>query len=241
MADRVPLERRGGTSITGPIAGDAVCSLYVRTAEESFGTDQDGLLLRARGCARRARLGPVFPLRRPRPYAWLGPCRHSAVQDAAGPCSVPVLGHTGGPQGTPHAPRPRGALQITAATRRRPGGYGGRRHGGDHTVLDDRLAGDVARRRRPRLRCGGGPQDRHLRQRGPHGDPAGTRGARGLPREGQRPPSAGATYGGRIDPATTHAAGPRPFFGQPGPARRPTRNGWRPGRGDPRPSYCPGR
>src|ERR671910_2789285 len=152
MADRVPLERRGGTSITGPIAGDAVCSLYVRTAEESFGTDQDGLLLRARGCARRARLGPVFPLRRPCRYAWLGPCRDSAVQDAAGPCSVPVPGHTGCPQGTPHAPRPRGALQVAAATRRRPGSDGGRRHGGDHTVPDDRLAGDIARGDLPRLR-----------------------------------------------------------------------------------------
>src|SRR5918996_339547 len=107
MADRVPLERRGSTSITGPIAGDAVSSLYVRTAEESFWTDQDGLLLRARGRARRARLRPVFPLRRPRVYAWLGPCRHSAVQDAAGPCSVPVLGHTGGSQGPPATTRVR--------------------------------------------------------------------------------------------------------------------------------------
>src|SRR5215204_6140698 len=75
--------------------------LYVRLPRESFGTDQDGLLLRARGGARRARLGSVFPLCGPRRYAWLGPCRDSAVQDAAGPRSVPVPGHTCGPRVRP--------------------------------------------------------------------------------------------------------------------------------------------
>src|SRR5829696_1694814 len=135
--------------------------VYVRLPRESFGTDQDGLLLRARGRARRARLGPVFPVR----------------------------GHIGGPQGTPHAPRPRGALQVTAHTRRRPGHDGGRRHGGDHTVSDDRLAGDVARRDRPRLRRGGGPEDRLIRKRGAYGDPAGTQRAWGFPREGQGSPA----------------------------------------------------
>src|SRR5919107_1270646 len=37
--------------------------VYVRLPRESFGTDQDGLLLRARGRARRARLGPGVPYR----------------------------------------------------------------------------------------------------------------------------------------------------------------------------------
>src|SRR5215212_3772482 len=185
--------------------------LYVWIPSESFGTDQDGLLLRARGYFRRARLGPVFPLRRPCRYAWLGPCRDSAVQDTTGPCSVPVPGHTGGTQGTPHAPRPRSALQITAGPGRRPGGDGGRRHGGDHTVSDDRLAGDVARRDSPRLRRGGGHEDRLLRNRGPYGDPAGLREGRGDPREGQGSPTTCAACGGRGDPATSQSAGPRPF------------------------------
>ncbi len=47
--------------------------------------------------------------------------------------------------------------------------------------------------------------------------------------------------GGRGDPATTHSAGPRPFDGQLGPARRPPRNGGRGGRGAPRPSCSLGR
>src|SRR5215207_2021113 len=208
--------------------------LYARLPSESFGTDQDGLLL-------RARFGPVFPLRRSCRYTWLGPCRDSAVQDAAGPCSVPVPCHIGGPQGTPHAPRPRGALQITAAARWRTGSDGGRRHGGDHTVPDDRFAGDVARRDCPRLRRGGGPEDRLLRKRGPYGDPAGTQGARGLPREGQGSPATRAAWGGRGDPATTRSAGPRPFYGQLRPTRHPPRNGGRAGRGAPRPSRSPGR
>src|SRR5688500_4960382 len=212
--------------------------LYVRLPRESFWTDQNGLLIRTRWCARGARLGPVFPLRRPLEYARVGTCRDCAVQDAAGPRPVPVSGHTGGPQGTPNAPRPRGALQITAGTRRRPGGDGGRRHGWDHTVSDDRLAGDVARRGRPRLRGGGRPVDRLLRQRGPRGDPAGTQSARSITREGQGSPATGAACGGRGDPAATHTAGPRSFHGQLRPARRSPRNGWWIGRGAPWSSFA---
>src|ERR671911_433887 len=128
-----------------------------------------------------------------------------------------------------------------ADTRRRPGSDGGRRHGGYHTVPDDRFAGDVARRDRPRLRCGGGPEDRLLRKRGPYGDPAGTQRAWGLPREGQGSPATRAACGGRGDPATPRSAGPRPFDGQLRPARRPPRNGGRACRGAPRPSLSPGR
>ena len=149
---------------------------YVRPSKEWFGSDQDGFRLRDRWCAGRARHGPVFPLPRSSVYARLGPRRNSSVQDEAGPCCFPVTGHTGCPQGAPLTPRPRGALQVAATSRRRPGRDGGRRYGRSHPVPDDRLAGDASRRDSPRLRRGGGPEDRLLRQRGPHGDPAGTQG-----------------------------------------------------------------
>ena len=61
------------------------------------------------------------------------------------------------------------------------------------------------------------------------------------PEKDQGPPAAGTGRGGRGDPATTHAAGPRPVDGQLGPARRPPRNGGRAGRRAPRPSCAHGR
>jgi hypothetical protein len=49
-------------------------------------------------------------------------------------------------------------------------------------------------------------------------------------------PATGAGRRGRGDPATTRSAGSRSVYGQLRPARRPPRNGWRAGRGAPRPS-----
>src|SRR5919112_870047 len=209
--------------------------LYVRQPRERFWTDQDGFRLRDRGCSRRARLGPLFPLRRSRRYAWLGPRRNSTVQDAPCPRVVLVPGDTGGPQSTPFAPRPRGALPVAAASRQCPGSDDGRRHGGARAVSDYRPAGDVARRACARLRRGGGPQDRLLRKRGPHGDPAISQRARGLPREGQGSSATGTDLRGRGDPATTHASGSRPLDGQLRPARGLARDGGRAGRGAPWP------
>src|SRR5215218_10451760 len=179
-------------SISGLPTGIAVSSLHVRPAKERFGTAKDGFLFRDGRCARRARLGPVLCVRRSRRHARLDPRRYSPVQDAARPRHVLVSGDTGGPHGAPHPPGPRGALPVAATSRQRPGRDGGRRPGGDHTLLDDRLAGDVPGRARAGLRRRGSTQDRRLRKRGPHGDPAVPQGARGFAREDKGSPASGA-------------------------------------------------
>ena len=78
-------------------------------------------------------------------YAWLGPCRDSGSIGRGWPLphKFPRSWPYWRPQGSPHAARSRGAPQVAAGSRRRPGSDGGRRHGGDHTVCDDRFAGDV--------------------------------------------------------------------------------------------------
>src|SRR5215211_6363119 len=100
----------------------------------------------------------------------------------------------------------RSALPITAPSRRRPGGDGGRRYGRVHAVPEDSLTGHIARRTSPRLRRGGRTEDRLLRQRGKHGDPADPAGARGFSREGQGHPATGTGLRGRGDPATAQPA-----------------------------------
>jgi hypothetical protein len=112
---------------------------YVQPPQERFGTAQDGFRLRNRWCARCARLRPVFSLRGPRRHARLGSRRNRPVQDAAGPRCFPVPGHSGGPQGSAYAPRPRRPLPVATPSRRCPGGDGGRRYGGVHAVSDHSL------------------------------------------------------------------------------------------------------
>src|SRR5215211_5779103 len=209
--------------------------LYVRPPRERFWTDQDRFRLRDRGCARRARLGPVFPFRRYRGYARLALRRNSAVQDAAGPRLVPVFGRTGGPPGAPHAPGPRRALPVAAAPRRRPGRDGSRRHGREHTGSRDHLAGDVPGRPRAGLRRRGSAEDRRLRKRGPRGDPAVPQRARGFAREDQGSPATGTDFGSRSHPSTANTTGPRPLDRQLRPARGPAWDGGWAGRGAPWP------
>ena len=65
------------------------------------GTDRDGITLWTRRRACRARLGPVFRLRRPFRNAWLDPRRNCAVQDPACPGVVPVSGRASRPRVRP--------------------------------------------------------------------------------------------------------------------------------------------